>query len=396
MVRRPSGTSRANPLVMYWIYWPCEKLAAFGAPRALFPCRYCSESQNSVSAGNGAARNMRQPKRLVRTCAGVFLIILSGAWNSLQAQGAELNVTSYPSGAHVSVDGQELWKVTPLHIDLRVGSHTVMVFVPNSGWNPDMRTVDIVPGNNDLSVTLLPKFTAGPVGPQGPQGPIGATGATGSQGLPGPAGPVGPTGATGPAGPAGAIGPAGPQGSAGPVGATGATGVMGPAGTIGSAGPVGPAGPQGPSGPSGSNGTPGPPGPPGPNRLQIATLHWYQANQAGIAFSVGASPLGLAFDGSSIWVTNNGSANVSKVRASDGAMLGTYSVGSGPIGVAFDGSNIWVANFNSNNVTKLWASDGSVLGTFNAGSAPTGLAFDGANIWVTDLHGNNVTELEAG
>src|SRR5260370_15680215 len=260
MVRRPSGTSRANPLVMYWIYWPCEKLAAFGAPRALFPCRYCSESQNSVSAGNGAARNMRQPKRLVRTCAGVFLIILSGAWNSLQAQGAELNVTSYPSGAHVSVDGQELWKVTPLHIDLRVGSHTVMVFVPNSGWNPDMRTVDIVPGNNDLSVTLLPKFTAGPVGPQGPQGPagpqgpqgpIGATGATGPQGLPGPAGPAGPLGATGPPGPLGPQGPPratvatrspAPPRPPHPVRPTGATGPAGPAGAIGPAGPPGPAG----------------------------------------------------------------------------------------------------------------------------------------------------------
>ncbi len=141
---------------------------------------------------------MRQPKRLVRTCAGVFLIILSGAWNSLQAQAAELNVTSYPSGAHVSVDGQELWKVTPVHIDLRVGTHTVTVFVPNSGWNPDTRTVDIVQGNNDLSVTLLPKFTSGPVGAQGPQGPAG------------PAGPPGPVGATGPIGPQGTPGPAGP------------------------------------------------------------------------------------------------------------------------------------------------------------------------------------------
>src|SRR5260370_41874400 len=302
MARRTLGMSRAIRRVIRLIYWVCEITAAFGAIRALFPCKYCSESQNSVSAGNGAARNMRQHKRLVRTCAGVFLIILSGAWNSLQAQGAELNVTSYPSGAHVSVDGQELWKVTPLHIDLRVGSHTVMVFVRNSGWNPDMRPVDIVPGNNDLSVTLLPKFTAGPVGPQGPQGPagpqgpqgpigatgatgpqglpgpagpagplgatgpagplgpqgpVGATGATGSQGLPGPAGPVGPTGATGPAGPAGAIGPAGPPGPAGPVGGKGGQGVMGPAGPLRPPRPGGPAGPQGPSGSSCPDGAPG-------------------------------------------------------------------------------------------------------------------------------------------
>jgi len=44
---------------------------------------------------------------------------------------------------------------------------------------------------------------------------------------------------------------------------------------------------------------------------------------------------------------------VTKLRASDGTVLGTFSVGSQPIGVAFDGANIWVANQLSNNVTKL-------------------------------------------
>jgi DNA-binding beta-propeller fold protein YncE len=49
--------------------------------------------------------------------------------------------------------------------------------------------------------------------------------------------------------------------------------------------------------------------------------------------------------------------------------------------VAFDGANIWVANNVSNNVTKLRASDGSNRGTFTVGNNPQGVAFDGANIW---------------
>jgi hypothetical protein len=44
---------------------------------------------------------------------------------------------------------------------------------------------------------------------------------------------------------------------------------------------------------------------------------------------------------------------VSKLRASDGALLGTFAAGSQPIGVAFDGTNIWVANLASNNASKL-------------------------------------------
>lgn len=74
---------------------------------------------------------------------------------------------------------------------------------------------------------------------------------------------------------------------------------------------------------------------------------------------------------------------MTKLRASDGAVLGTFTVGFGPLGIAFDGTNIWIANNNSSTVMKLKATDGVVLGTFNAPASPYGVAFDGSNIWVT-------------
>ncbi len=52
--------------------------------------------------------------------------------------------------------------------------------------------------------------------------------------------------------------------------------------------------------------------------------------------------------------------------------------------MAFDGANIWTANFGDGTVTKLRANDGEVLGTFKAGAAPYGVTFDGANIWVSN------------
>jgi PEGA domain len=271
---------------------------------------------------------MRKPKRIFTIAfAVVFLMIFAGTLNRLHAQGdesheheyehgqgAELKVNSFPSGAHVSIDGADTRKVTPMRTDLRIGPHKVRVFVPDSGWNPDTRNVEIVSGSNDLSVTLLPGLTVGPAGPQGPSGP---------------------------AGPAGAMGPAGP------------------------AGPAGPVGPQGPSG--GSTGTAGPPG---PNRLQIATLHWFPASQAGNNFLVGSFPMAVVFDGSSIWVTNNGDGTVTKLRASDGALVmgSPFGVGTTPIGVAFDGANIWVANNGDGTISKLHASDGTPAG----GPYPTG------------------------
>ena len=51
-------------------------------------------------------------------------------------------------------------------------------------------------------------------------------------------------------------------------------------------------------------------------------------------------------------------------------LLGTYPVGSAPRGLAFDGTNIWVANTGSGNVTKLKASDGALVGTYPAGLDP--------------------------
>ena len=44
---------------------------------------------------------------------------------------------------------------------------------------------------------------------------------------------------------------------------------------------------------------------------------------------------------------------VTKVRASDGIILGTYTVGNSPNSIAFDGANIWVTNDGSATVTKI-------------------------------------------
>jgi hypothetical protein len=117
-------------------------------------------------------------------CLVVILLCSTGVF----AQSGALKVTSFPSGAQVVIDGINTGKTTPMSVSLSVGEHTVTVSIPNSGWNPDTRTVSIVSGNNDLSVTLLPLLTVGPQGAQGLQGPQGEKGDPGSPGPPGPPG----------------------------------------------------------------------------------------------------------------------------------------------------------------------------------------------------------------
>ena len=131
------------------------------------------------------------------------------------------------------------------------------------------------------------------------------------------------------------------------------------------------------------------------NAQQIAMLRWYGVNTTNSNFPVGNKPIGLAFDGSSMWVANLNSDNVMKLRASDGEILGTFAVGSQPAEIAFDGANVWVTNHNGSSVSKLQARDGATLGTFTVGANPFGIAFDGTNIWVANSSSGSVMKLRA-
>lgn len=123
------------------------------------------------------------PLRYALSISGLLAFVIAAG----PAAAATLKVSSFPSGAQVSVDGISTGKATPMNITLPEGDHVVTVQIPASGWNPDTRVVTIVLGNNDLSVTLLPTPTPGPPGPKGDTGP---TGATGPQGAPGEHGAV--------------------------------------------------------------------------------------------------------------------------------------------------------------------------------------------------------------
>jgi hypothetical protein len=127
--------------------------------------------------------------------------------------------------------------------------------------------------------------------------------------------------------------------------------------------------------------------PPLSNPLKVALLKWYKANTVPTEFPAGPNPVGVAFDGANIWIANYGASTVTRLRASDGAPLGTISTGNAPAGVAYDGANMWVSNSTDATVSKVRASDGKVLGTFSLpGVVPWWMTFDGANIWCRPRH----------
>lgn len=60
------------------------------------------------------------------------------------------------------------------------------------------------------------------------------------------------------------------------------------------------------------------------NPLDIALLAWYPGNISALfTANLGPDPDELAFDGANMWIANLGTNTVTKLRASDGACVGT-------------------------------------------------------------------------
>ena len=70
----------------------------------------------------------------------------------------------------------------------------------------------------------------------------------------------------------------------------------------------------------------------------------------------------------------------------------TVAVGDAPVGIAFDGTHIWVTNYNDNTVSRIDVSN-YVGADVDVGSSPSDAAVDGNNIWVANRDDDTVSKL---
>ncbi|MHB8721409.1 MAG: Vgb family protein [Steroidobacteraceae bacterium] len=118
-------------------------------------------------------------------------------------------------------------------------------------------------------------------------------------------------------------------------------------------------------------------------------------------YATGIFPLAIAFDGKNMWIGNGtgvnigtpvpGSGSLTKIRAADGANLGTFTVGDHVRGLVYDGTSIWACNGNDNTISRLRATGVALLGTYPTGKAPRAAAYDGTKIWVANSGENTLT-----
>ena len=104
-----------------------------------------------------------------------------------------------------------------------------------------------------------------------------------------------------------------------------------------------------------------------------------------------------------MWVANNGSNNITQIRASDAKVIGHTEVGKGPWGIVFDGASLWVANNDDGSVSNLRLRiKQGILGTQasidksqsderETGESPSSVVFDGTFIYVTNFGDGTIT-----
>ena len=167
--------------------------------------------------------------------------------------------------------------------------------------------------------------------------------------------------------------------------------------------PAGAAGPAGVAGPAGANGPVGPAGAVGPvgpvtriSRGQIGRLRWDTDPARPFTVTAGiASPTGVAFDGTNVWVANDGANTVSKLNRVTGAVVGSpVPVGASPVELGFDGTFLWVIDAGGS-VTKVDAVAGTALGTVPLAGNPSSFAFDGTYVWVGNSASNTLSRINA-
>jgi hypothetical protein len=121
------------------------------------------------------------------------------------------------------------------------------------------------------------------------------------------------------------------------------------------------------------------------NLRAVAENRWYPSNltQNHVTLS---GPAGVCFDGLNLWVALWG-GGVSKIRAADRAVLGTYGTDTNPECVVYDGMYVWILNNGSGTVTQRQCDDGTFVRTVTVGPGPRHGCFDGRYVWVNSSDG---------
>jgi streptogramin lyase len=110
----------------------------------------------------------------------------------------------------------------------------------------------------------------------------------------------------------------------------------------------------------------------------------------------GTSPSGLAWDGTHLWLADDGTDTIYKLDSSNGSVLSSFkSPGSEPRGLVWNGTHLWHADNATRKLHQLDGATGAVLSAMDEPATPAkarlpelgGLTWDGRHLWCGTIDG---------
>jgi hypothetical protein len=119
-----------------------------------------------------------------------------------------------------------------------------------------------------------------------------------------------------------------------------------------------------------------------PSSAGPGVIKFVIANQAMTLYSTaGIGWSGIAFDGTNMWLSGNGSGNqyVGKITPSGTFTYSSLGGGTAPAGIAFDGTNMWVVG---DSIVSMVTPSGTVTNYTLTERYASCITFDGTDMWV--------------
>jgi YVTN family beta-propeller protein len=77
-----------------------------------------------------------------------------------------------------------------------------------------------------------------------------------------------------------------------------------------------------------------------------------------------------------VWVTNFGSATISRIDPATNEVIATVDAAFGPEGIGFSGDAVWIANVREGTVSRLDPATNTIVATIPTGTATEGIVVD--------------------
>ena len=126
--------------------------------------------------------------------------------------------------------------------------------------------------------------------------------------------------------------------------------------------------------------------------LLLSPLSWAKVGDIlKVIKTPGPRPTGLAYDGKSLWLSDESTDKIYKIDPDSGAVLKSFdSPGHHPEGLAWDGKYLWHIDSGEKLMYKLNPETGIALTILESNASnPRDLAWDGEYVWIID-HKSNI------